>query len=146
MTTKTQKKATPLEIAQKEVGLLKRERNALKEKCDDLAAQNLTLSSNRVLTPEMEAEFSRLRQEYESAKEQIDKIAKWLRYNRTEEIANGRHAGKDLADVVIGYMEMETREFKKGPVCSVCSYCTNHCTCTTTTLSPELGLCFRCWG
>ncbi len=97
-----------IESFQQQIGLLKRERNALKEKCDDLSAQNLTLSSNRVLTPEMETEFSRLRQEYESTKEQIDKIAKWLRYNRTEEIANGRHAGKDLADVVIGYMETGT--------------------------------------
>lgn len=102
---KVRLKLTAVSTLEKQIGLLKRERAALREKCDDLSAQNESLMKNPVTTPEQLVEWGRLKLEYDGMRIQVNRIALWLREFRAMEIANGKHAGKDLADVVIGYME-----------------------------------------
>lgn len=100
----TNKDTSKLASLEKQIGLLRRDNAALREKCEDLSAQNLSLSQHPVTTPEQLAEFTRLRNEHNEMKLQHNKISLWLREFKSAEIARGEHAGRDLADVIIGYM------------------------------------------
>jgi len=147
---KITKVAMEREKLAREIGLLKRENAHLRSHSADLSAQNLTLSHSPVITPEMTAEITRLRQEHEEARQQINKIALWLRVNKEKEIAMGQHAGKDLADVVIGYMAEGPKERITKPqlICDGCKYCQQHCECgpngTPSPCDIRFGECPKC--
>lgn len=98
------------QIAEKDklIGSLKRERNQHKDMVVDLGAQNEELRKSKVITPAEEAEFSRLRGKYAEYKGQVDTLALWLRNNKPEDL--GKHSGKGIAAIIIGYLEGGTNE------------------------------------
>lgn len=76
----------------------------LKEHNDDLSNQNRELRGSKRISPEEEAEFTRLRAEHLMALEEQNKLALWLRDNKSRQIAAGKHMGMNLSEVCIMYM------------------------------------------
>lgn len=76
----------------------------MQRKIDDLSGQNEEYRKSRVVSPQEEVAFknqSRLLMEYQ---EGFNRLALWLRENKSVEIAQGKHEGKDLIPLILQYL------------------------------------------
>lgn len=77
----------------------------------DLTRQLEKERKSTKVTPEEIAEFTRLRQEHQTALTEQNKLALWLRSNRAKEIARGDHKTMGgLANVIIYYLKQGRRK------------------------------------
>jgi hypothetical protein len=76
----------------------------LKERNDDLSAQNKELRASKTITPAEQKDIARIRAEHLQVSEEQNKLALWLRDNKAKEIAAGKHTGLSVSEVCIMYM------------------------------------------
>lgn len=76
----------------------------LERKMEDLGKQNEELRSAKTITTQEAEMFKNQSQHIISLQTQLDQLALWLRENKSVEIAQGKHNGRELVDVIMGYL------------------------------------------
>lgn len=76
----------------------------LEHKVTDLSNQNEELRASRTVTPQEEAAFKNQSRIIMDLQEERNLLALWLRANKSIEIAQGKHAGKELIPLILQYL------------------------------------------
>jgi predicted RNase H-like nuclease (RuvC/YqgF family) len=76
----------------------------LENKLTDLSTQNEELRKSRVVSPQEEAAFKNQSKIVIDYQNQLNQLALWLRANKSMEISQGRHAGKELIPLILQYL------------------------------------------
>lgn len=76
----------------------------LEHKITDLGNQNEEYRKSRVVSPQEEAAFKNQSKIIIELQNERNQLALWLRMNKATEIAQGKHAGKDLIPLILQYL------------------------------------------
>lgn len=76
----------------------------LERKIDDLSKQNIEYLKSKVITPEEQVMFRNQSQLIIDLQNERNQLAVWLRENKSIEIAQGKHAGKELIPLILQYL------------------------------------------
>lgn len=104
MADKRQSKPTQPADQNADYDSLAKENRRLTDLNKDLHTQLTAMRASRTLSPEEDAANAIVHSERNRMREDINKIALWLRNNKSKEILEGRHTGLSLPEIVIMYM------------------------------------------
>lgn len=76
----------------------------LEHKVTDLSKQNEELRVSKTITPQEEEMFKNQSKVILELQEERNLLALWLRANKSIEIAQGKHAGKELIPLILQYL------------------------------------------
>ena len=76
----------------------------LEHKITDLGNQNEEYRKSKVITPQEQEMFRNQSKVIIKLQEDQNLLALWLRKNKAVEIAQGKHAGKDLIPLILQYL------------------------------------------
>jgi len=74
------------------------------EHIKDIGNQNEELRKSITITPQQKAAYDNQTQVVIGYQEDMNKLAVWLRENKSAEIAAGKHGGMSLVDVILMYL------------------------------------------
>ncbi len=110
----TRKPGDDIEIREKENQVIATLRNTvegqrrtivqLEHKITDLSNQNEEYRKSKVITPQEQEMFRNQSQLILKLQEDLNQLALWLRRNKSVEIAQGKHEGRELIPLILQYL------------------------------------------